>query len=100
MRENSQPTRVKLREFRQNGSLSLLDAYQAENGDLVLEGYDRGPDVAAQFGDSDYEYWRRVRKEHVPRVLLELIKDRFDSDVKFHEWLQAKGIPDEFSSWT
>ena len=95
-----QVPRVQLRELRQQGSLSLLEAYLDAHGDLVLEGYDRGPDVAAHFGDSDYEYWRRVRQPHVARVLLELLKDRFDSDVTFHQWLQAKGIPDEFSSWT
>lgn len=95
-----QTPRVKLRELRHERSLSLLEAYLDGQGDLVLAGYDCGPDVAARLGDSDYEYWRRVRQPHVARVLLELLKDRFDSDVAFHQWLQAKGIPDEFSSWT
>lgn len=94
-----QAARVKLHELRQQGSLSVLEAYLDDQGDLVLEGYDCGPQVTARLGDSDYEYWRRVRQPHVARVLLELLKERFDSDVKFHEWLQSKGIPDEFSSW-
>ena len=65
----------------------------------MLEGYDLGETARRTWGDSDYEYWRRVKREHVPRVLMELIKDRFTSDVDFHEWLKSKGIPDEFKSW-
>jgi hypothetical protein len=82
-----------------DGSWISLDAYVEEGGDLVLSGYDRGATVKEVWGDSDYEYWRRVKCEHVPTVLLQLIKDRFSSDVAFHEWLEEKGIPDEFSSW-
>jgi len=91
---------VMLREDRStDGEVSLLEAYVEESGDLVIEGYDLGESVEKVWGDSDYEYWRRVKCEHVPMVLLQLIKDRFSSDVKFHEWLSEKGIPDEFTSW-
>lgn len=91
---------VMLKEIRSDdGSVSWLKAYLDKNGDLVLERYDLGGQVEEFFGDSDYESWRRVKATHVPEVLLQLIKDRFTSDVAFHDWLESKGIPDEFSSW-
>jgi hypothetical protein len=82
-----------------DGSLKSLDAYVEEGGDLVLSGYDRGATVKEFSGGSHYEYWRRVKREHVPTVLLQLIEDRFSSDVAFHEWRKEKGIPNEFSIW-
>src|SRR5438552_3506468 len=91
---------VTLREHRgPGGEVSRLEAYVEEGGDLVIEGYDLGKGVEEVWGDSDYEYWRRVKRGHVPAVLLQLIKERFSSDVAFHKWLSEKGIPDEFSSW-
>jgi hypothetical protein len=73
-------------------------AYIDNAGNLVLEGQDAGESVEAFWGDLDYEYWRVVHAEHVPRVLLELLKDRFDDSVKFSDWLRAKGIDYEFHS--
>lgn len=98
---NKKLAEVMLRENRTpDGEVSLLEAYIEEGGDLVLEGYDLGESVKKVWGDSDYEYWRRVNREHVPMVLLQLIKDRFTSDVAFHEWLSEKGIPDDFTSYS
>ena len=92
--------RVTLSEYEtEDGEFHRLVAYIDADGTLVLEGYDLGKSVREVWGVSDYEYWRRVRREHVNRVLLELIRDRFSSDVKFHKWLESKGIPDEFFSY-
>lgn len=92
---------VVLREKRseEDGEFSILTAYIDKDGSLLLDGYDIGDSVLKAWGDSDYEYWRRVRPEFLDIILLELLKERFDSDVKFHDWLQEKGIPDEFNSW-
>lgn len=92
---------VTLYELRsEDGEVSLLEAYVKESGELVLEGYDRGKTTAAVMGDSDYEYWRTVAEEDVPRVLLELIKDRFESDVDFTDWLKSRGIDYRATSWS
>jgi len=92
--------RVILREQRtDDGEVSLLEAYMDDDGALVVAGCDLGKTVEAVWGDSDYEYWRKVSPEHVPFVLTQLIKDRFDDDTAFHDWLVGKGIPDTFSSW-
>ena len=90
---------VTLRNDKTPQNSSTLDAYIEANGDLVLDGCNAGASTKAQFDDYDYEYTRRVRAQHLPLVLLELIKDRFDSDVSFAEWLTSKNIPDEFESW-
>ncbi len=50
-----------------------------------MEGYDIGEDVEKYWGDSDYEYWVHVKAEYVPDVLLNLIKEQFNSSAKFME---------------
>jgi hypothetical protein len=60
----------------EDGESSLLEAYVDQNGGLVLERVDISHSVERFRGDYDHEYWRRVKAEQVPRVLLELIKDR------------------------
>lgn len=82
-----------------DGELRKLEAYVEENGDLVLKGYGLGDKVEEWWGDADYEYWRRVDSDNIPRVLLELIKDRFQSDAAFAEWLAEKEIPNSFDNW-
>jgi hypothetical protein len=78
---------------------NILEAVVTLGGDLVLEGQDIGPGVEKFFGDSDYEYWETIKAEQVPLVLLQLIKDRFQTHAEFAAWLKAKGIPSEFTSF-
>lgn len=106
---------------------SHLSAWTDEKG-LVLEGQDLGPGVGRIWGDSDYEYWLRVDRKHLGRVidglatkldtdtelpdepskqdnlLLELMqrswtRGLFETDVGFRKWLEAIGVPSEFSSY-
>ena len=51
-----------------------------------------GKSVKQIWGDSDYEYRRRVKREHVPMVLIQLIKDHFSSDVAFHDWFSERAF--------
>ena len=51
------------------------------------------------FGDTDYEYWLTVHSQNVPKVLLELIKDRFQDETDFRKWLESKDIPSEFHNY-
>ena len=93
--------RLTIFDFRaQDNEHHILTALLNSSGDLVLEGYDIGPSVEKFFGDSDYEYWRTVKAEHVPLVLLHLIKDRFEKESDLKAWLDEKGIPSEFSSYS
>lgn len=82
----------------------VLDAVIKDNGDLSLEGFDIGEFVKEYWGDSDYEYWLTIKAEHLPTLLLHLLKECFDrkiftSDSEFKEWLKEREIPSEFSSY-
>lgn len=91
--------KISLRETHTETDATYLDAIIDEEGKLVLEGYDIGKSVKEIWGDSDYEYWLTISREYKDTVLLWLIKERFTSDVRFREWLDEKGIPNEFNSW-
>ena len=82
----------------------ILEIYIDETGNLVFEGYDIGDAVERYWGDSDYEYWLTIKAQHLPTVLLNLIKECFDkklftNDSEFRDWLEKQGIPSEFHSW-
>ena len=83
----------------EDGNSRQVVAYIEDTGDLVVETLDMGPNVEGTWGHDDYEFSRRVKADQVPKVLLELIRDRFDSEREFRKWLEEKGIRGEFSSW-
>ena len=82
-----------------------------KDGDLVWSGHDLGPEVGAlRAGATEYEFWRYVRAEHLPALLValggaagddvtRLVGKRFRSDVELAEFAKAHDIPTEFSSW-
>ncbi len=90
---------VVLREERDGADSRFLSASVKSSGDLVLEGHDMGPTVKQFWPDGEYEYWRAVDSADVPKVLLELIKDRFKNETEFAGWLKTKEIPSEFHNW-
>ena len=92
-------TKIKLREIEIQDGKSYLDAMINENGDLVLEGCDNGESVKQFWGDFDYEYWVTVKSDYKDTVLLHLIKDNFDSEIKFQKWLKEREIPCDFTSY-
>lgn len=71
-------------------------------GDLVFEQTDLGArtaQVAPNGGDSDYEYWITVKAKDVNQVLLELIREKFEWQDEFEEWLKSKKIKYNFFSY-
>ena len=98
--KNPRIQEITLRQRRTEKNVSTLVAMIKEgSGDLVLEGYDFGEAPKQFWGDSDYEYWRVVKKKYKDTILLWLIKERFDTDSAFKNWLDEKGIPSEFMNW-
>jgi len=77
----------------------LLTVRITDSDDLTLEGVDTGETPQRLWGDTDYEYSRTVAREHVPAVLLWLVKERFQSDGALAEWLKEKGIPSTFNNY-
>jgi hypothetical protein len=84
---------IVLRDRRTEKNYSSLVAMIDDDGDLILEGYDVGEAPKEFWGDSDYEYWRMVKKDYKDTILDWLIKERFDTKLGFNIWLKKKGIP-------
>ncbi len=71
-------------------------------GELVFEQTDIGQNtarLAPNGGDSDYEYWVTVEPKSVNKVLLELIKEKFNVQSEFEAWLKLKDINYTFYSY-
>jgi hypothetical protein len=91
---------ITLTEYKTEDVSVQLVAKIDEEENLVLEGYDIGKSVKEFWGDSDYQYWVRVARDYKDTVLLWLIKERFTTSSEFRQWLDGKGIPNTFESWT
>lgn len=78
---------------------STLWAAIEEDGRLEVQRSDYGKLVEEVWGRDEYEYNVAVAAELKDTVLLLLIKDYMKDDVAFREWLEAKGVPFETSSW-
>ena len=98
------------------------------SGDLVIEGQDLGSAVKGVFGDSDYEYWLRVRavntgallealaaehgvemgdpsasEQNPGQLLLALIQQHYSNyqaEVMLRNFCKRKTIPCEFFSYS
>ena len=86
------------------GATSIyIDVEITHAGDLLFSGQDLGEAPESFFGDSDYEYWLMIPKEHKDGVLLALIEKHHTGNksviTQFQELLKSKGIPSEFHSW-
>jgi hypothetical protein len=91
--------RITLRESKTSEGEFSLQVYVGANGDLVMERCDAGPAVEAAYGHEDIEAKLTVNREHVSRVALELIADRFTTVGEFNAWLETKGIPYDTEIW-
>ena len=94
--------RIKLYESRGKTSI-FIDAKIEKSGDLLLSGQDVGEAPKEYWGDSDYEYWLTVPKEHKDDVLLLLLEKLYggNSSVisELRELLESNGIPCKFNSY-
>lgn len=80
-----------------------IEASIDDGGDLVVSGQDVGEAPLEYMGDSDYEYALRIRAAHKDDLLLALLEKLYSGDARvvseLREYLEAKGIPAEFSSF-
>jgi hypothetical protein len=93
------PTQLTIRDERDDRSSSFAQVKIGDDGAFVFEGVDAGPDVEKFFGDSDFEYWLRVKPEDKDAMLLHLVKEHFGSVHAFKEWLAQHQITAEFTSY-
>ena len=66
--EALEPTVVLRKEDRADGSRLSLWAYLDTAGQLHIDGQDLGPVTRSVSGDGEYEYFKIVAPEHVPRL--------------------------------
>lgn len=87
-------TRIRLFEGSAKHTSAVVDAMVDEGGTLVVFGHDLGatPEDADRRLDEEYE----IRIPNSPRLLLELLKDRFGGDpalvADLRDWLEERGI--------
>ena len=92
------PKQLVVRDDRDDRSSSFAEVKIVEDGTFVFEGVDAGPDVEKFCGDSDFEYWLRVRAEDKDAMLLHLVKEHCGSVHALKEWLAQRQIAAEFTS--
>ncbi len=80
-----------------------IHAEITDQGDLLLSGQDLGDAPKEIFGDSDYEYWLRIKAADKDQLLLALIEKIYAGNMmvisELQEYLKAKEIPSEFTSF-
>jgi hypothetical protein len=80
-----------------------IHAQLSADGGLRLEGDDVGQRVQEIWGDSDYEYWVDVPASEIGRLLLLLLKEKYDGDTeavsKFKTFCESNGIAHSFFNW-
>lgn len=88
-----------IRDERSDSGYNTLHVKIGDDGSLVLEGVDAGPEVERMFGDWGFEYWLTINAEDKDSVLLHLIQSRFSSVHAFRVWLAERGIESGFQSF-
>jgi hypothetical protein len=80
-----------------------IHAQLSADGGLRLEGSDIGKRVKEIWGDSDYEYSVDVPASETGRLLLLLLKEKYDGDIqavsKFKTFCESNGIAHSFFNW-
>ena len=73
------------------------------DGTLMLDAQDMGPLVQQVWGDSDYEFWRRVPPEAMGKLALVLMKKLYAGREQvvdeFRGLCAAEGIPHQSGSY-
>lgn len=87
---------------RKNGSdTELIWLETGLDGSFKLSGQDVGPAAEETWGRDEYEYTVRVSAEDKNRLLLELLKEKYQDtrcSQDFKTWLEAHNILYEFTN--
>lgn len=80
-----------------------IGAEITDGGDLVVSGQDLRQAPREAFGETDYEYWLKIKapfKDHLLLALMETLYSGNTSVVsELKDYLYSKGIPCEFDSY-
>jgi hypothetical protein len=74
-----------------------------DDGTIKMDAQDMGPRVIQWWGDDDYEFWVRVPSASLPKLVFELLREKFSGQLgavdAFRDWCRAHGVQHEFGSW-
>lgn len=82
-----------------NGIRSWSSLKIDDDGRLIFHCLDTGPVIEQMLGCEDYEFSYIVQPADVPRVLAQLMRERFTRPDRFRHWLEAAGIPFTLDTW-
>ena len=86
------------------GLVAIIRASLKAEGTLIFGGQDLGDDVKPVWGDDEYEYEVVVPASEIGRVVLLLLKQKFDGDLeaveKFKNFCETNEIVHRFDTWT
>jgi hypothetical protein len=74
----SEGRQVQLRRERDGADSRYLRAYMDASGNLHIDGHDLGPGTAPVSADGEYEWFKTIRAEDVPKVVTLLGGDAGD----------------------
>ncbi len=101
--EGNSPKRIRLFQHDNGATLCTIDLSILPDGSLQLSNYDLGEAPQQFVGHDDYEYSVTVPPEHKDRLLLALLKAKYDGDglasSHFSALLDTEKIPYAFDTW-
>lgn len=90
--------------FREGGTNSRVVRLRMEPDRLVVETQDLGPLAEEMWGDTDYEFWTSVSREHWGALAAALVKELLAKDPqatdRLREICRNYDVPHEWDSWT
>jgi hypothetical protein len=85
------------------GIRTTVWAYIQPDGGLRLDGGDIGERVEQIWGDEDYEYWVEVPGSEIGKLLLLLLKEKYNGNInavdEFKAFCESNGIICQFMNW-
>lgn len=105
--------KIMLRSERRERDSRNLWAYLDGDGSLHIDGQDLGPGTAPISSDGEYEWFQKIRAEHIPRSLevlgappesdiLSFLDENYSGESSYvlERLLRTGDVPVEFSSWS
>ena len=95
---------IEIAQQKQAGIDIFLRVSLRDDGGVRFEGQDIGDSVKEIWGNDDHEYWVDVPGSEVGRLLLLLLKEKYDGNTQavtdFRSFCERNGIRHQFSTWT
>lgn len=89
--------------YRQEGSSFRSVGVDLLDDEFVIDTQDMGELTEAMWGDTDYEFWTSVHRDHRGALIIALVKEFLAGDPTATDRLRAicqkHGVPHKWDSW-